>query len=117
MIEKGDQQFVTSSEGAQLASVWQFLDLLNTQFISNILNYLLCYIILMSVIYYCLVFKHKLFQSYGVFFMETSAASGVNVESAMLSLARHLKEKTDDDKGDIKKLAGISKQQGSCCRH
>ena len=115
MIEKGDQQFVTSSEGAQLASVWQFLDF--TLFISNIHNYLLCYIILMLVIYYCLVLKQKLFQSYGVFFMETSAASGVNVESAMLSLARHLKEKTDDDKGDIKKLAGISKQQGSCCRH
>ena len=49
--------------------------------------------------------------------METSAASGVNVESAMLSLARHLKEKTEDDKGDIKKLANISKQQGSCCHH
>jgi len=75
MMENGDQQFVTSSEGAQLAS------------------------------------------SYGVFFMETSAASGANVDSAMLSLARHLKEKTDNDKGDIKKLTGIPKQQGSCCRH
>jgi len=68
-----DQDYVTSSEGAQLAS------------------------------------------NYGVFFIEVSACSGLNVENAMLSLARHLKASPDSKKKDIHDLSIITSPKQTCC--
>uniref|UniRef100_H2YHB0 Uncharacterized protein n=1 Tax=Ciona savignyi TaxID=51511 RepID=H2YHB0_CIOSA len=59
----------------------------------------------------------QLAANYGSLFMETSAASGLNVDAALLTLARHLHKRTDCENGliyDLKVQSETTDDSGCC---